>query len=197
MRNKGFLYLAMGDSITWLKPNGTNPITHGADFYNMKIRNYIRSSSIGSCRLINKGIGASTSADMVQNLTWVSSLEPDLVTIGIGTNDVVGGISTTQYQTNIGIVIDRLKSQNPNVKIVLCTPPRTLDSTRNATIQTFRDAMVSIAATKNVNYVRWETAWTSTDDATNINSDNLHPTVAGHLALYNSLLTSVKGLFGI
>lgn len=197
MRNKGFTYLAMGDSITWMKNAGAPAMTKGADFYNAKLRNYIRGSSIGSCRLINKGLGGSVTANMVQNLPWLGGIEADLVTIGIGTNDCINDPDLTKYQTNLGMLIDRLRSLNPNVKIVLCTPPRTLDSARNAVIQPYRDAMATVATNKNVSVCRWENAWTSGQDTTMISTDNVHPTPTGHTSLYNTLLPVVQGLFSI
>lgn len=197
MRNKGFLYVATGDSITWYKHGGTPTLTNGSDFYSMKIRDYIRSSSVGSCRLFNKGIGGSTTTDMIQNTSWLTSLEPDLVTIGIGTNDCVNGPNVATYQINLGLLIDRYRMQNPNIKIILCVPPRTLDASRLAAIQPYRDAMATVATNKNVGIVHWENAWTAAEDSTCISSDNIHMTPTGQTKLYNALLPVVQALLGI
>lgn len=195
---KGFLYQATGDSITWLKNSGTPSMTLGADFYATKIRNYIRTSEIGGCRLLNKGMGGSTSKDMVLNLPWLGSSEADLVTIGIGTNDCINGpVTIADYKINLGKLIDKFRLQNPNVKIILCTPPRTLDTARQAVIQPYRDAMAEVSVSKNTGLCRWENAWLAAADSTNISTDNVHMTPAGHTALYNTLLPVVKSVLGI
>lgn len=188
MRNKGITYLAMGDSITWMKQSF---ITLGSQFYATQIRNAIRTNH-GPCQLLNKGIGGTTTARMITNLSWLSNLEPDVVTIGVGTNDCVNGPDVTTYQTNLGLIIDKLRLQNPNVKIILCSPPRTLDTNRQTTIQSYRDAMATVATNKNTLICHFENAWTSANDPTNIGSDNVHPTPAGQTALYNILWPIVQ-----
>jgi lysophospholipase L1-like esterase len=190
MRNKGLLYLAMGDSITWKLQSF---VTSGSNYYATKIRNAIR-QKYGSCRLINKGLGGTNTARMITNLSWLTSLEPDIVTIGIGTNDCVTPAEVTDataYKNNLKTIIDRLRVQNPDVKIILCVPPRSMDATRIANLPAFRTAMMEVATEKNCAVCRFDTAWTSSEDATMLGDTN-HPNDAGHTALFNVLWSVVQ-----
>lgn len=192
MRNKGLLYLAMGDSITWKQQTF---VTAGSNYYASKIRDSIR-KNIGSCRLINKGLGGTNTARMLTNLSWLTSIEPDLVTIGVGTNDCVASSevpNTSNYKTNLGLIIDRLRVQNPNVKIILCVPPRSTDVTRIPNLPAFRTAMIEVASEKKCSLCRFDLAWSSSDDGTMLGDSN-HPNDAGHTALYNSLWSVVQSV---
>lgn len=155
---QGGLYVAMGDSITW------TAVDKGADLYAHRLWQYIN-ATYGNIKFINKGIGGTTAAKMVTNLPWVlGSLTPDLVTIGVGMNDctTTSGITTSSYKTNLGIVIDAIKQNNPDCVIVLCSPSITLDANRT-NASAFRTAMSEVATSKNVGYCDFSTAWTTSN----------------------------------
>jgi lysophospholipase L1-like esterase len=192
---KGILFVATGDSITWQKISGTPAPLKGSEFYATQIRDYLR-TKYDAVRLINKGYGGATSSKMVTNLPWVTNLEPDLVTIGLGMNDCTQ-ISTATYKANLNIIIDRWKQQVPNAKIILCSPSRTTDPARTPTIQSFRDAMAEVATARNLPLCKFENAWTSGEDATCITTDNVHPTPTGQSKLYTILQPVVASTLGL
>jgi len=185
---KGGTYVAMGDSWTWAVNTTT---VKGSHYYATKLRDAIR-KDYGACRLINKGIGGMEAVEMVKNLPWLNDLEPDLVTIGVGINDCANDIQgTTNYKNNLRILIDTIRLKNPNVIIILCTPGRTTDPIRTPYVQSYRDAMVSVATEKGLPVCHFEDAWT--DDTANLESDKIHPNTAGQTALFNQLYPVVKG----
>lgn len=186
---KGGLYLAIGDSWTWATNTTT---TRGNQYYANKIRDAIR-ADFGACRLINKGIGGTTSGKMVQSIPWLMSLEPDLVTIGVGTNDLVNNsVPVATYKNNLITLIDALRVRNPDVDIILCTPGRSLDPNRLPYIQPFRTAMEEVSISKGTKLCKFENAWTSAQDSTHIESDTIHPSSLGQQALFNVLYPVVK-----
>jgi lysophospholipase L1-like esterase len=60
-------------------------------------------------------------ADQIQsNITsWARAASPDVVLLHVGTNDIFQGQSNSSTITEIGGIIDNLRSVNPNVKIFL------------------------------------------------------------------------------
>jgi lysophospholipase L1-like esterase len=198
INDNGIVYLSISDSIGWIKISGTPAPATGSDYFNVKLRNYIRTTKYGACRLYNKGIGGSTSNDMVRNIQWIMGVEPDLVTILCGMNDCMGGsVPVATYTSNINKLIDRLYQQNPNVKIILCTPPRTTDTGRTPYIQSYRDALTTIGSSRNIAVCHFENSWDSSGDATNISSDTVHPTPTGQTNMYNTLVPVVNSVLGI
>ena len=186
---KGGLYLAIGDSITWTIPSETNP--KGANLYASRIQKAIN-ENYSPIRHVNKGIGGAVAAGIVINLPWLSRLNPDLITIGVGMNDCAGGVgNVTNYKNDLRTIIDKFRLRNPNVHIILCTPSRTTDANRTPYIQAFRDAMIEVATEKNTGLCRFDNAWASADDATYL-PDAVHPTSAGHQKLFDVLWTEVQ-----
>ena len=187
---KGGLYLAIGDSITWTIPSETNP--NGGNLYASRVRNAIQTTYGTPVKHINKGIGGSVAAGVVINLPWCSRLVPDLVTIGLGMNDCAGGSTTTaSYKADLEKVIDKLRVQNPDVHIILCTPSQTSDANRTPYIQSFRDAMIEVATSKNTGLARFDLAYTSGEVSTYC-PDGVHPNSAGHGKLFDVLWPEVQ-----
>lgn len=184
---KGGLYVAMGDSWTWaVHPDETL----GTQFYPTMIRNQIR-KDYGQCRLINKGIGGAASNLMIPNLNWLTDLEPDLITIGVGMNDCANDqIGTANFITNMTTVLNAIQLKSPHALIILCTAGRTTDPTRTPYVQSYRDAMVTVATNFNLPVCHFENAWTN--DSTNMESDGIHPNPAGQQAVFNLLYPQVQ-----
>jgi acyl-CoA thioesterase-1 len=185
---KGGLYVSIGDSTTWDIPSQAG--AKGSDLYTFRIWDAIN-KSYSPIRYINKGLGGNTSSETAQNLRWVSILNPDLVTIGLGMNDAAGAtVSTTTYKANLNLIIDTLRLRNPNVVIILCTPNRSSDATRS-TLADYRTAMAEVATSKNVGIVRFEDGWTDAQIAANT-TDGIHPNSTAHGLLFNLAWTVVQ-----
>ncbi|MEW9697952.1 SGNH/GDSL hydrolase family protein [Paenibacillus sp. SI8] len=187
--HKGGLYLALGDSIT------VSQVTPGDGLYAHKIFRQI-GVDYGDIRHVNKGLGGASTSDLVSNIRWLTGgMRPDLVTIGVGMNDcnstAANKTTVANYTTNVGIIIDAIRYRNPKCHIICCTPSGTSDGNRTPTIQQYRDAMVSVAQTKGVDYVRFESVLPDAQAAT-YTGDGVHPNTAGHLQLYNLLYPVVQ-----
>lgn len=192
MRSKPIFYLALGDSISSLR---INDLITGSQFYTFQIRNAIR-QNIAPCKMISKAIPGETSSNITNPLGFFTNFVPDLVTINIGMNDCNSqAVSVATYTANLNTLINRFKSLNPNVKIILCTPSRTNDVNRTPYIQSYRDAMTSVASSQNVSICYFEQAWTSAQDATYLPSgSDPHPNVAGQQQLFNMVWTVVQSV---
>lgn len=189
--SKPILYLALGDSIGILR---IDDLSSGSHFFNTKIRNAIR-ANYGQCKFINKHVSGYTTANIMANLGLFTNIVPDLVTIEIGMNDCNNqAVSVSAYTSNLNAIIDRLRSQNPNVKIILCTPSRTNVATRTPYIQAYRDAMTTVATNKNVSKCNFENAWTAGEDANIIAVADPHPNQIGQTALFNTIWPVVQSV---
>jgi lysophospholipase L1-like esterase len=68
------------------------------------------------------GVGGDTTADLLARLDEAlqsADRPPDIVILGIGFNDLLGGRSISHAVANINVTIDRIQEANPNVTIFL------------------------------------------------------------------------------
>ena len=165
----GGTYLSIGDSISWNSIFKTNaPVINDGLHYNFLTAKWIRDNK-GNIQFINKGSGGATSTTTWNNRHFWGNIRADLVTICLGMNDAANQqISTLTYQTNLSNIINRLRTVNSNVRIVICTPPPTIDPTRS-TINDYVTVCVNLANSLNTNtspitVCRFDQAW-STDNA--------------------------------
>lgn len=182
---KGGLMVAMGDSFTWTSVN------QGSNLYVTKTWRAI-CDQYGEIRHINKGIGNTTSAAMVTNLQWLYNFDADLVTIGVGMNDAKNNqVSVSDYKVNLRIIIDFIKAKKADTHVVLCTPARTSDANRS-TLPDYRTAMAEVATEKGVSLCRFEDAYSDEEIPTHTNDDLLHPNIAGHQRLFETLYPVIR-----
>lgn len=72
----------------------------------------------------NLGVNGATSGDVVaRQLPRLGDLAPDFVTLLIGVNDVVQGVTTARYRTNLETILAALLGRLPVDRIVAITTP--------------------------------------------------------------------------
>lgn len=72
---------------------------------------------------INRGVGGNKVSDLARR--WNNdtiALKPDILSILIGVNDLNGGVSAADYQTQYDLLLAQTKIALPNVRLVLCEP---------------------------------------------------------------------------
>jgi lysophospholipase L1-like esterase len=127
-------WLAIGDSITYLNEHQNetgNRITKG--YMSMVVE------KLPNIEYINQGHNGWTSGGIADKIETLGLIKADVYSIFLGTNDwwagrPVGNIS--DYKNNNGnttlygsffIIINKLRSLNPNAKIILITPLQRVD----------------------------------------------------------------------
>mgnify|MGYP001549050893 CR=1 FL=1 len=66
----------------------------------------------------HEGTGGATTSDNLDILQSVTfSQVPEVALVGIGGNDLTGGVPVETVATNLGLIIDELRSLNPNIII--------------------------------------------------------------------------------
>lgn len=176
-------YLALGDSTT------VN-ITPGKCYPHL-IASYIK-STYSPVKLIHKGSGGLKGVDLAVNPWYHTNFDADIVTIGVGFNDVSNGeAGVNNFKIALRSTIDKLRLKNPDVEIILCTS----NNGSGAVLYLLREAMVSVAIEKGTRYCRFETAWTN-PEATIYTSDGVHPTEEGQVLLSNLLKPIIDNILG-
>jgi lysophospholipase L1-like esterase len=75
----------------------------------------------------NLGVNGFTSADLIADeLPQLDALRPELVSVLIGVNDVVQGVTDTEYASNVAIILDDLVARlEPDRIVCVATPDYT------------------------------------------------------------------------
>lgn len=84
---------------------------------------------VGKLDLVgNPAVNGYTSADLIdEELPLLDGLQPELVTVLIGVNDVVQGVSDLHYAGNVAIILEELRTRLPAERILcVATPDYTL-----------------------------------------------------------------------
>ncbi|WP_375435492.1 GDSL-type esterase/lipase family protein [uncultured Hymenobacter sp.] len=110
---------------------------------------------------------------------WASTYHPDIVLLHVGTNDMLQGQSVSSTVDEISQIIDRLRSVNPNVKLLLA---KLIPTTRsiNGTISALNEALAGLASQKNTT----QSSVTLVDQNANFDAyadtyDGVHPNDGG------------------
>ncbi len=127
--------------------------------------------------------------------TYLSSAQPDLVLLAIGTNDVLQNYSLSTAPARLQDLVDRICVQRPSVRIVVSTiPPRPgLDSR----VTTYNAAIPGVVTTSQgqgckTTYFNMNSYLVASDIAT---SDNTHPTMAGYDKMAEAWYPYVSSLY--
>lgn len=186
MSKKGGLYVATGDSTSWQNYEPYKEI-YASLIHKSIMENY------GGCQLSLKGIGGSTSTEMLYILDyWLLSLPFDLITIGLGMNDsATDGTGVSNFTNNMNAIVDRIKLYKPNAEIILCAPNHTSDANRTPYIQNYRDTLEAVATAKSTLFCDFSQAFTTEQVAT-YTTDGIHPNGIGHTAIANLLYPIIQ-----
>lgn len=167
-------------------------------------------------QFFNRGISGNTLIDLEKR--WEEDaigLNPDVVSILIGTNDVTTSLSDDEFdiqkwEATYRSLLDRLIGNNPNIKFVLCTPfaapTGRLKNSENYSIRAERlqqctQAVCTIASDYNAHIVRFDTLFDkllnnqSAEEGAYWIWDGIHPTPAGHKRMADLWIKKTKSLF--
>ncbi len=94
--------------------------------------------------------GDSSDDSQAKLSNWLKLYTPDIVLLHIGTNDVIQQVPVSQRLSNVGQIIDTLRADNPNVKILLAQIIPTGDTFRNQNsgLIAYNNAIPALAAQK-------------------------------------------------
>ena len=142
----GVRYVALGDSYTI----GTS--VEEAD----RFPNQLVGRSVGLELVANLGVNGYSSAQLIdRELPQLDGLDPDFVTVLIGVNDVVRGVSADTYRANMNEIFDFLLERLPANRIVVVSTP---DYTLTPAGASFGDPLQQRAEIASFNAIEQDTA---------------------------------------
>jgi lysophospholipase L1-like esterase len=177
--------VCIGDSIT----NGWNTGT-----YRVSWTNYL-SDRIQSIAFYNKGIAAQTSTDIIARWpTDVTAIDPDYVFYMAGTNDIYFDLPLSTTMDNLNLAYNWTMANNTDARFFLCLQiPRDQFNAADKDLLDEMNAAYQAWAVGKTNVVVLD-FWSVMEDPTTprsmnvtVCSDTVHPNVAGHQLIANSI----------
>lgn len=187
-------YVALGDSYTI----GTG-VPVADRFPDQLVR---ATPELGLELVANLGVNGYTTADLIRDeLPALVGLAPALVTLLIGVNDVVQGIPTLTYASNVVRIIDVLQARLPTDRIVtISIPDYTVTpaggdygdpADQHDGIVAANVVMARLAGEHGIGFVDiFDLSLRAADDLTLVADDGLHPSGAQY-ALWVERITPV------
>jgi lysophospholipase L1-like esterase len=128
---------------------------------------------------------------------WLTGYHADIVLLMIGTNDCLHQIPTDQSISNIGAIIDQVRAQNPNAKILLASIPPTATQRDNLVALNARiPALASQKSTAQspVYFVDQYSGFDGVND--NQASSGIHPDESGEKKLAAKWFSAIRQVLG-
>jgi acyl-CoA thioesterase-1 len=70
-------------------------------------------------QVVNAGVSGETSAGLLRRLDWVLQRPADVIVVETGANDGLRGQPVPDTRATIGRILDRVKTERPNARVVL------------------------------------------------------------------------------
>jgi lysophospholipase L1-like esterase len=174
-------YVALGDSYTI----GTS--VAAAERYPNQLVAALGEAGVQLDLIANLGVNGYTSADLIRDeLPALERLRPEFVTILIGVNDVVQGVTETTYERNVATILDALLRRVPPTRIVAVAVPDYTATPAGAdygdpddqhdAIVANNTIMARLAAARGIAFVDiFDVSLGAADDRRLVADDGLHP----------------------
>ncbi|MDQ3690182.1 MAG: SGNH/GDSL hydrolase family protein [Chloroflexota bacterium] len=190
-------YVALGDSYTI----GTS-VAEVERFPNQLVERVEQLELVG-----NPAVNGYTSLDLINDeLSQLDGLRPEFVTVLIGVNDVVQGVTDSQYAGNVAIILEELLTRLPPHRILCIATP---DYTVTPSGEAFGDPMQQSDAilranailreaceTRQIRFVPeiFEISQAARDDRSLVADDGLHPSGAQYERWVDVIAPAVEEL---
>lgn len=128
--------------------------------------------------VINAGLSGETSAGGLTRIEWVLRQPIDIFVLELGANDGLRGVPLDETKKNLQAIIDKVKSKNKNVKIVVAgmmVPP----NMGKEYSTTFQKIFPELAKKNNATLIPFLLEGVAGIEKLN-QADGIHPTVEGH-----------------
>ncbi len=141
---------------------------------------------------INAGLSGETSAGGKSRIDWVLRTVPEIFFLELGANDGLRGFSLEETAKNLQAIIDSVKKENPEVKIIVAgmmVPPNLGDDYTSKFQQIFSDLAKKNVAT----YIPFLLEDVAGNPELNL-PDGIHPTPEGHQIISETVWKYIKPL---
>jgi acyl-CoA thioesterase I len=155
----------------------------------------------------NLGVDGYTSTDLITDeLPQLERLNPELVSVLIGVNDVVRGVPDLAYAGNVAVILEELLSRLPPSRIVCVATPDYTRTPRGAdygdpmqqsdAIVRFNAILREASEQRSISFVPeiFEISQQASEDERLVASDGLHPSAAQYRRWVDAIEPGVRGL---
>lgn len=96
--------------------------------------------------IVNRGIGGDSTFTFLKRLDEnILSLNPSLIILEIGGNDLIQGKCLSSIEENVKTIIQKIKAHNPKTKIAFLSVPPTTRPELNSIVPVYNSFLFSIA----------------------------------------------------
>ncbi len=138
-------------------------------------------------RVINAGISGDTSAGGAARLEWSLADNPDLVSLALGANDALRGLSPAQTHANLAAIIERLKQRQISVLLAGMLAPRNMGEVY---YNSFDQIYPDLAQEYDISLYPFFLEGVAARPALNL-ADGIHPNTAGVQVMVEGILPLV------
>jgi acyl-CoA thioesterase I len=158
-------------------------------------------------RLTNRCVSGATTSDVInEQMDGISELDPNLVTIGIGINDIGHGISLSAFEKNYDLILSRLRVSTRAVIVVTNIPeistapriPEIMRSQYQQVIVQYNQKLEEIAARHGVTVfdVYSITSEELPKHPEYFSTDGFHPSDEGYELWAETMWPTIAGVIG-
>lgn len=141
-------------------------------------------------KIVNSGIGGSTSASAPGRVNWVLKSKPDLVILFLGGNDALRGLPPQQMQSNLDRALQNLKEHKVKTVLVeMWAPPNYGEKYTKE----FRSVFENLHKKYQLEFVSFPLGGIAGQKNLN-QADGIHPNEKGHIFLADEIYKKIKHL---
>ena len=140
--------------------------------------------------VINGGISGETTSDGLHRIDWLLKSRVDILVIELGGNDGLRGIAVETTRANLQGIIDKARSVNPDIRIVLAgmqIPPNMGQAYTSA----FKDLYPQLAEENNARLIPFLLEGVGGVPSLN-QSDGIHPTKEGQVIVAETVWKTLQ-----
>lgn len=141
--------------------------------------------------VVNAGVSGDTTAGGLRRINWVlRGSQPDIVVLALGGNDGLRGLPVEQTRTNLAEIIDHIRENRPESKILLAGM-RMPESMGRDFSERFFASFSEVAKAKEVALLPFLLEGVGGNPAMNQN-DQIHPNAAGQKKIAETVWPHLK-----
>jgi len=132
-------------------------------------------------QVVNAGLSGETTASGINRIDWVLNQEVEIFVLELGANDGLRGIPLDETRKNLQAIIDRVRSKNPETKIILAGMQIPPNLGQEYTSE-FRNIFPELAKENNIRLIPFLLEDVAGNPELN-QQDGIHPTAKGQKIL--------------
>jgi acyl-CoA thioesterase-1 len=143
-----------------------------------------------SYQVVNAGLSGETTASGINRIDWVLNQEVDVFVLELGANDGLRGIPLDETRKNLQAIIDRVRSKNPETKIILAGMQIPPNLGQEYTSE-FRNIFPELAKKNNIGLIPFLLEDVAGNPELN-QQDGIHPTAKGQKILAGNVWEALE-----